>query len=291
MRNVRVFPPPGFEAGHNFFSKEVAVDEEHPGRSYIGICAPGRRLKAALIRVYVAALAAAQTLYETHGSDADPFMTTVGYFSSLRELGGMRRLVEDDVRSRLTQIAARGLRPRRLMLPDAVRELTSRVTQGEIKRLLQDDMQRRFPPFGQQAEKGKRPIDVLLATNMLSVGIDIARLGLMIVAGQPKSTSEYIQATSRVGRGSAGVVFTVFNWARPRDLSHYESFQHYHATFYKQVEALSVTPYSMGTIERALTGVLVSAVRQGDALFNPNVRRRIIGSSSGLVQAHLNRQG
>src|SRR5436190_2024760 len=113
----------------------------------------------------------------------------------------------------------------------------------------------------------KRPIDVLLATNMLSVGVDVGRLGLMIMAGQPKATAEYIQATSRVGRGTAGIVFTVYNWARPRDLSHYGSFRHYHATFYRQVEALSVTPYSAGAIERALTGVLVSALRQSGEVF------------------------
>src|SRR5207248_9060521 len=102
--------------------------DEAPGRLYVGACAPGRKLKGALIRVYVAVLAAGQTLYEKYGEAADPFLTAVGYFSSLRELGGMRRLVDDDVRSRLTQVDARGLPPRRLMLPEAVSELTSRVT-------------------------------------------------------------------------------------------------------------------------------------------------------------------
>jgi hypothetical protein len=271
MRQVRIFPPPGCDAGNNFFSREVEITDQTPGRLYVGVCAPGRRLKAALIRVYVAVLAAGQTLYEKYGDVIDPFLTAVGYFNSLRELGGMRRLIDDDVRSRLTQIDARGLRPRRLMLPDAVRELTSRVTAGEIKKLLQIDMQRRFPPLGQKSQPGQRPIDVLLATNMLSVGVDVGRLGLMIVAGQPKSTAEYIQATGRVGRGTAGLVFTVYNWARPRDLSHYESFRYYHATFYRQVEALSVTPYSAGSMERALTGVLVSTIRQSDQLFNPNL--------------------
>ena len=129
-------------------------------------------------------------------------------------------------------------------------------------------MKCKFPPPGQTA--AKPPIDVLLATNMLSVGVDVGRLGLMIVAGQPKSTSEYIQATSRVGRASPGLVITVANWARPRDLSRFEKFYHYHATFYRQVEALSVTPYSTGAMDRALTGVMVSAIRQAGADFNRN---------------------
>src|SRR5205807_9025519 len=117
----------------------------------------------------------------------------------------------------------------------------------------------------------KRPLDVLLATNMISVGVDVKRLGLMIVAGQPKACAEYIQATSRVGRNkdAAGLVCTVFNWARPRDLSHYETFEHFHATFYKHVESLSVTPFSPGALSRGLAALLVSCIRLRGTEFNP----------------------
>lgn len=283
-RQVRVFPPPGLEAGANFFSRELPVSDAAPGRLYLGVCAPGRRLKPALIRVYVAALAAGQTIYEKYGEAADPFLTAVGYFSSLRELGGMRRLVDDDVRSLLTQIGSRGLKKRNLRLPHAVEELTSRKSATEIPEVL-ERMKCKFPPFGQQAPKP--PIDVLLATNMLSVGVDVGRLGLMIVAGQPKSTSEYIQATSRVGRASPGMVITVANWSRPRDLSHFESFCHYHATFYRQVEALSVTPYSTGAMDRALTGVLVSAIRQAGSDYNRNDSAQQMQPAHAVVQLAL----
>jgi hypothetical protein len=114
------------------------------------------------------------------------------------------------------------------------------------------------------------PIDALLATNMISVGVDIPRLGLMVVGGQPKYTAEYIQATSRIGRRYPGLVLTIYNWARPRDLSHYEHFEHYHATLYQQVEALSVTPFSPRAIDRGLTGVLVSYLRLYGFDFNSN---------------------
>jgi hypothetical protein len=147
MRDVRIFPPSGFEAGANFFSRELPVEEASPGRLYVGVCAPGKRLKAVLIRVYVATLAAGQ-LYEKHGDAADSFLTAVGYFNSLRELGGMKRLVDDDVRTRLGQIASRGLRPRKLYLPDAVEELTSRKSSTEIPAVL-DRMKLTFPPLGQ----------------------------------------------------------------------------------------------------------------------------------------------
>ena len=116
--------------------------------------------------------------------------------------------------------------------------------------------------------------DVLLATNMVSVGVDVKRLGLMVVCSQPKTTAEYIQATSRVGRNKPGLVCTVFNWARPRDMSHYETFEHYHATFYKHVEALSVTPFSPGALQRGLAGLLVSLVRLRGIEFNANDRPR-----------------
>jgi hypothetical protein len=105
---------------------------------------------------------------------------------------------------------------------------------------------------------------------MISVGVDVSRLGLMVVASQPKATAEYIQATSRVGRAFPGIVCTVYNWARPRDLSHYERFEHYHATFYQQVEALSVTPFSARALDRGLSGVLVSYVRLLNETFNAN---------------------
>ena len=180
----------------------------------------------------------------------------------------MRRLVEDDVQSRLFRAAGddRG----RLI----IEELTSRKSAADIpvtldqlgvRRLSQD---KRKPPTGGGYEAPS--IDVLLATNMISVGVDVPRLGAMVVAGQPKSTSEYIQATSRVGRAHPGMVLTVYNWARPRDLSHYETFSHYHRTLYRQVEALSVTPFAPRALDRGLTGVLASLLRLGGPEWNQN---------------------
>jgi len=107
-----------------------------------------------------------------------------------------------------------------------------------------------------------RPTDIVLATNMLSVGVDVDRLGLMVVNGQPKGTAEYIQATSRVGRAFPGLVASVLTWARPRDLSHYESFEHYHSTFYQYVEAQSVTPFSPRALDRGLSGTMLAILRQ-----------------------------
>lgn len=282
LRRVEVFPPHGLDATDSFFSIQRSPDEV-PGRRYLGICAPGRRLKAALIRVYVAFLSAAQQLYEESGRHADPWMTLVGYFGSLRELAGMRRLVDDDVRTRVFRMQRRGLASRSLGEP---KELTSRLGSTEIPELL-DRLEVPFDPATEGQGRGRRvrrPIDVLLATNMISVGVDVQRLGLMVCAGQPKTTAEYIQATSRVGRDKPGLVCTIYNWARPRDLSHYETFEHYHATFYQHVEALSVTPFAPRALDRALSALLVSLVRLSGARFNPNDAAALVDPGDTIVR-------
>lgn len=278
LRQVAVFPPHGLDVEDNFFSCQRPITEK-PGRRYMGICSPGSSRPAVLIRVYVAMLTAAQTLFERFGQGADPYMTVVGYFNSLRELGGMRRLAEDDVQTRayrvqMSDVNRPGLGQRSVQNVD---ELTSRVSSKEIPKKL-DQLEVKFKAV---LENGKyvtkwdpgetRAIDIILATNMLSVGVDVNRLGIMAVNGQPKNTAEYIQATSRVGRSFPGLVCTVLTWSRPRDLSHYETFEHYHATFYKHVEAQSVTPFAPRALDRGLTGTMISLMRLRNSPLNPNL--------------------
>jgi hypothetical protein len=191
-------------------------------------------------------------------------MTLVGYFNSLRELGGMRRLVEDEVTNRVKNFSEEkrphhfmGPHPwaddRRLLLPA---ELTSRASTEAVK-----ETKRRLNV--RRAKHDDSPLDVVLASNMISVGLDVDRLGLMVVTGQPKTSSEYIQATSRVGRNYPGLVVTCLNASRPRDRSHYERFCAYHESFYREVEATSVTPFSLQTLDRGMVGTLISMLRHG----------------------------
>jgi hypothetical protein len=292
LRKVEVFPPPGVSVDDNFFSIRREPSEATPGRLYVGVCAPGKRLKAVLIRTYVAFLGAAQLLYkdQAFGKALDPWMTLVGYFNSIRELAGMRRLVDDDVKTRLRGIQEWGLGNRNLRQPE---ELTSRKTSDDIPKIL-DRMEIGFDleedKKREEARKEKKlydrpyPYDVLLATNMVSVGVDVKRLGLMVVAGQPKATAEYIQATSRVGRHHPGLVATVYNWARPRDLSHYERFEHYHATFYGHVESLSVTPFAARALDRALSSLFVSLVRLPGPDLNENSRAAQVDRTHASVK-------
>jgi hypothetical protein len=284
LRGASIFPPQGLDVEDNFFARQRKPTPETPGRRYLGICANGRRLKAVQIRVYVAHLAAAQTLYKKYGSAVDPWMTLVGYFNSMSDLAGTRRLVDDDIATRLWHIDKRGLEKRSRPM---VEELTSRKNSSDIPNILS----RLEVPFGGEGapktDARSRPLDVLLATNMISVGVDVKRLGLMVVTGQPKTSAEYIQATSRVGRNFPGLVCVIFNWARPRDLSHYEQFEHYHATFYQQVEALSVTPFAARALDRGLAGLLVGYVRLNGTSYSPNQQAGAVIEDDPLFEQAL----
>ena len=279
MRRLALFPPKALDVEDDFFSVQRPI-ASRSGRCYIGVCAPGSSRPAVLIRTYTAILTAAQSLFDSFGPVADPYLTLVGYFNSLRELGGMKRLAEDDVqtrsfRVRMSLVERPGLAQRRV---GSIVELTSRVSNSDIPKYL-DQLEVRFDGTYDVAERkwvirrgenDPRPIDVVLATNMLSVGVDVNRLGVMVVNGQPKGTAEYIQATSRVGRAYPGLVVSVLTWARPRDLSHYETYEHYHATFYQHVEAQSVTPFSPRAMDRGLTGTMLSLMRNLFEPFSPN---------------------
>ena len=263
-RDLFIFPPSGLEVSDSFFAKELPVnteDDSTAGRLYIGVNAPGSSTKTLLVRVYSILLAAAQSEIDADPVAGDPYATLVGYFNSLRALGGARRLVDDDIKlRRLGYLNSQRQLPKRPILTDP-EELTSRIDSRYIPRLLKR-LDRQFP-----RKNTDWPVDVLLATNMISVGVDIDRLGLMVVTGQPKTTSEYIQATSRVGRKHPGLVVTMYNWLGARDLSHYERFQSYHAALYRQVEAISVTPYSSRALDRGLQGIFTAMHRlAGDVM-------------------------
>lgn len=272
---VDIFPPPGPDRRDSFFAKTVPATEKH-ARTYVGIAAQGRSLKVVLLRTYLALLGAAQKDWERAGgknlkNPADPYMTLLGYFNSLRELGGSRRIVEDEVNARLAEYSQRkrigeaeGSFANR-KIKDLPLELTSRVSTNEVA-----DAKRCLAlPF-----QDRDHADVCLATNMISVGLDITRLGLMVVLGQPKTAAEHIQATSRVGRDEnrPGLVITLLNVHRPRDRSHYERFQAWHTTFYRAVEATSVTPFSPRAIDRGIAAITVALARLGDRRMTAPIR-------------------
>ena len=268
-----VFPPPGPNRRDSFFA-EVVRATKVPARCYLGIAATGRNPKVIMRRVMLALMGSAQTHYFDAGgwkndrNPADPYMTLLAYFNSLRELGGARRIVEEEVQNTLKGRGARrrlgeekGLFRDRTLYSE-VMELTSRVTTDQVATAF-ERLGRGFH------DKGR--VDCALATNMISVGLDVPRLGLMVVNGQPKTHAEYIQATSRVGRADdkPGLVVTLLNIHKPRDRSHYERFRHYHETFYRSVEPASVTPFSARALDRGLAGALVALARHSESVMTP----------------------
>jgi hypothetical protein len=264
---VVIFPAPGPDRRDSFFARTEAASADSPPRLYVGVAAQGRSLKVVFLRAALALLSAAKTAYEREGgltadNPADPYMTLLGYFNSLRELGGSRRIVEDEVTSRAAGYGARRrLQPADGLFTDReirheVVELTSREGTNDVAAA----KRRLALPFSDDEH-----VDVALATNMISVGLDITRLGLMTVLGQPKTSAEYIQATSRVGRETLkpSLVVVLLNIHKPRDRSHYERFEGYHASFYRSVEPTSVTPFSPRALDRALAGAFIALCRQG----------------------------
>ncbi|NKS38095.1 helicase [Rhodococcus hoagii] len=243
------FPPPGLDPEDNYFAVE-ATPEQKGTRRYVGVMAPGTSQATLLVRVYSAMLQAVNEL-DVDDSVRDDYWTLLGYFNSLRVLGSTYLQVLDDVPDRVEVLAARKQTSARDVSPEPV-ELTSRVDQTRIPAAMAR-LETSYPDPGSP--------DVVLATNMISVGLDIDRLGLMVVAGQPQSTSEYIQSTSRVGRRHPGLVVVALNANRSRDASHYESFIPFHRALYREVEATTATPFASRARDRGAHGMLVAAVR------------------------------
>lgn len=271
---TQVFPPQGPDRRDMFFAK-ARPSSEVPARLYVGVASQGRNPKVVMRRTILALMGAAERAYRDAGghenpkNPADPYMTVLGYFTSLKELGGARRILEEEVRTTIMEYGrrrrigeSRGLFQDRRSFSEVV-ELTSRVSTDKVA----EARKRLESSYNDILER----VDCAIATNMISVGLDVPRLGLMVVLGQPKSHSEYIQATSRVGRDAArpGLVVTLLNVHKPRDRSHYERFRHYHETFYRSVEVGSVTPFSARALDRGFSGALISFARHALASLTP----------------------
>lgn len=264
---VMLFPPSGLETGDSFFAREARNDDGtlKPGRLYTGIMAPGLgSLQTTLARVYATLLQYPAIMPVLGGdeSERDPWWTLLSFFNSLRELGGAATLLVADARDYLRVIIDRHGFPysqiRQLL---NVEELTSRIRSDKIPLAIQ----KLEIPFGRDGRGHvKDTIEACLASNIIEVGVDIDRLSLMTIVGQPKTTSQYIQVSSRIGRSqeAPGMVVVAYSQSKPRDRSHYERFRSYHQRLYAQVEPTSVTPFSPPAVDRALHGIIVAAVRQ-----------------------------
>ncbi|MFS8201814.1 helicase-related protein [Streptomyces sp. CWNU-52B] len=273
-REVRQFPPAGLDSRDSWFAVETPR-EEKASRRYVGLFAPGTSQSTLLIRTYATLLHRAKHA-DTKDEVRDAYWSLVGYFNSLRLLSAAELQVHDDVVAYLELLAEReGVTARSVA---NYSELTSRVDASEIPTRLKG-IEKKLPD--------EDTVDVLLATNMIAVGVDVDRLGLMAVMGQPQTTAEYIQATSRVGRAHPGLVAVMLNSARSRDRSHYESFQHFHSALYREVESTSVTPFSARARERGLHAVVVALTRILIPAARPNDSAAAIESYEDTVRGEV----
>lgn len=250
QRDLQVFPPHGLEIDDSFFIRSKTSDclnDKLSGRLYAGISSPGRGPLTPIVRIWSRLM---QTAFEYKDSDAnsiDGFWTLTGYFNAVRELAGARALYRQDIPERIRQIANG---ERRKIPDDNSSELSGRTSSVDLPAIL-NVLERKYP--GAQ--------DSLFTTSMFGTGVDISRLGLMLVNGQPKTTSDYIQATGRVGRKNGALIVTFLRASRPRDLSHYEFFCGYHCQMYRFVEPVTVYPFSPGVLERTLGPVGIFMLR------------------------------
>lgn len=288
-RKMIQFPPNGLSHKDSFFAIE-ADEDKRPARTYVGICSIGSGTSEMLIKIF-ALLTFLKHLYRLQGKPADvidQFYTYVGYFNTLKELGSNSIIISDRISAEIKYLATYIFQKEAESVgmkvdgndPDIPlyfrnNELTSRNSAKEIKSVL-ERLSNRYT--------SDDCYDYIMASNMLSVGIDIDRLGVMCVYGQPKSNSEYIQATSRVGRTNPGLVMSVYNSMRSRDKSYYEQFGYYHSTFYKYVEATSVTSYSPRAIEKALHCAMMAIIRHTIPFYNANESARRFERSDGDVE-------
>ena len=262
LRELRVFPPPGLSADDSFFARLTPAhpaEASLPGRLHIGICAPGRGAQTPIVRIWSRLLQHAQERL-TAGAPAieiDRFWTLVGYFNAIRELASAVALFRQDIVQRMSSISAA---PRALEETEPL-ELSSRADSLSLPGMLDQ--------LAASLGGTRQPINAVAATSMFGTGVDVDRLGLMVVQGQPKTTSSYIQATGRVGRSGGGLVVTFHRASRPRDLNHYEFFSAYHAAQYRHVEPVTVNPFSPRARDRALGPVAVALLRQAHQIVMP----------------------
>jgi len=264
-RKSNIFPPQVNSLEDSFFSYE---DTDAIGRKYVGIFCPSATSPLITQAKIISTMCLAVNDVKATHSDKpdqyklyDPYWTHLVYFNSIRELMSGSSLINQDVWGNINgEYIRKGITKdhlgddckkfrRSIYTP---KELTSRVGGTEIPEILSD-------LFIEASDK--KAVDLCMATNMIQVGIDIPRLGLMSIIGQPKTTSEYIQASSRIGRRFPGLVLNLLSPFRPRDRSHYEKFHSYHQNLYKFVEPTSITSNSHAVRTRCLPAVVIGLSR------------------------------
>lgn len=259
-QNARLFPSPGLEYDDSFFSRPARNKETGklmPGRKYVGVYTTTVRIMMAQVMAFSAI---AQAALEMKEDERDPYWTLLVFYNTLRELGGGLTLAQTDIPQYSRALMNRKNEADKTRYQSKWIELTSRKQSHEISKTI-DELKEPYDPDKKQS----RVIDLCLASNIIEVGVDIDRLSIMAIVGQPKMTAQYIQVSGRVGRKwmeRPGAVFILYSNTKSRDKSHFEHFREYHQRLYAQVEPSSVTPFSDSCMERGIPAIVVGFLRQ-----------------------------
>lgn len=258
-RNNFIFPPPNISISNGFFLKSEEIhplDERRPGRLFLGLAFPGRPPQTPTVRSWGRLLQTAQDLLDEGAdlTDLDHFWTLVGYFNAVRELAQAESYWRQDIPGFLDYVHAREGR---------VRKRRS-VPQEQFENLSSQTDSSKLPGILTRMEMNLRSdecLDGVLTTSMFGTGVDVSRLSLMLMHGQPKAASQYIQALGRIGRSRAGLGVILFRVSKARDLNHYEYFTGYHRRLAIAVEPITVKPLSSKALDKFLGAMLVSMAR------------------------------
>jgi hypothetical protein len=293
-RKARIFPQYATNSDDTFFSKVIPTSK----RKYIGVLPTGKTTVVTNLQLLASLMYARLEIWQqsTNKEDADNFWTILSYFKSLKEIGRFANKINSELKPTVKQLQVRYLNDNYLLANNYQKlsyrnvELTSRIPNEKIKK----NLDKLDTQFDGSLEKHKS-YDIVLATNMISVGLDVNRLGVMLMNGMPPNTAEYIQASSRVARKNEGVVFTLYDPFNTRDISFYEDFVQFHKTFYKQVEPLSVTPFAENALDKMLFTMILAYFRHttqytannmANALINDDVKKELKANLKKIFVAH-----
>ena len=292
-RAVSIFPKHGIDYDDSFFAfykrRKKEGDREWSfvsKRKYIGIMPTGRTLMTTQMRL-AAILFVHRAIFEKEHraklfdqdfiQAADYYFTTLSYFNSLKEVGKTDAQFNLEFTKYTRRLYKRVMRHSNMLeclyaYNDrfSKSELTGRLSGNEATAALNKvqsvtwDPNYRFPYQDEQGvwHNGIKPDDYILATNMISVGLDVSRFNVLIVNSMPRNIAEYIQASSRVARDKEGLVLTLHNPFRSRDVSHFEKFREFHEKLYFYVEPISITPFSHKSVDKYLPLFLGAYIRQ-----------------------------
>ncbi len=298
-RKAKIFPPSGLvesDSFFQFFEDLHPLEESQIGRLYVGLATPGKSSQTTLSRVLGAFLNKSNeikkeieegTLSELakilNYKEIDRFWTIVGYFNTIKELARTRSVCNQDLREWMQRFYGSEARILPINRNDPV-ELSSHTDSVILPAYLKNLETGLVDWKTNRLNDLDAVTNIVLTTSMFGTGVDVLRLGLMIIDGQPKTTGQYIQTSGRVGRSGGGIVMTFLHAGRPRDLDHYEQFIGYHQSIYRFIEPSTVAPFAPNCLETTIGPVFVALLRQSIEILGKLVDPKWRGKVSGPKQ-------